>query len=449
MSYVFNSNYSGKVIVYPDQVPFDTDVLRTNTYRQVDVALLAQAILGKPATIGGSFVGLASGICTADSPADLAVDIGLCSIYQLVQMEPLTYGNIGPLTTPLIYKQFVNMIAIPNFGLGTITAPGGGLEQYYLVQGTPTTSQINSVNRPYYNASNPSSPNFNSADDTEIDEIVFSLVAGTPAATGTATIPTPTGSAIGMFVLYVAHGQTTIANGNISYYSGSFIPETLNQKISQATADARYVQISNEIAPNVTTLTAGSGTYTTPAGALYLKVRAVGPGGGGGGGGTSSTTGSDGSAATTFGTALISAGAGAGAVAAASGNAAGGTATGGTTLNVNGGTGQGPGLFPAATGGMGGDSELGGAGAGGGYSGGGAAAAAGSGSGGGGGGGSISNGSGGGGGSGGYCESIIATPAATYLYVVGVGGAQGGAGSGGFAGGPGADGVIVVEAYFQ
>src|ERR1700686_5422476 len=40
-----------------------------------------------------------------------------------------------------------------------------------------------------------------------------------------------------------------------------------------------------------TVLTSGSGTYSTPAGALWLEVEMAGAGGGGGGGGTASNTG--------------------------------------------------------------------------------------------------------------------------------------------------------------
>ena len=289
MSYTYgtgsNANYSGRPICYPDQVPFDTDLLRESQYRMVDVALLAQTILGLPSTFGGSYPALSSGICTQNASPDLTVEIGVCALYMIQEMEPIAYGNLGPLTTPLIYKQAINMIAFNSGTLGTITAPSGGNSQYYLIQGGFQTTQINSVNRPYYNPSNPASPNFNSADDTEIDNIVFSLVAGTPSMSP--AIPSPTGGAIGMFVILVTTGQTQILNADISGYPGSFISETLIEKISQATADARYVQIANATAPNVQVLTASSGTYTTPTGAVYLRVQGWGDGGGGGGAATS------------------------------------------------------------------------------------------------------------------------------------------------------------------
>lgn len=233
MSYSYNGNYSGRVLVYPDQVPFDTDILRSNQYRMVDVALLAQAILGLPLAAGGSFVGLSSGICTQNASPNMTVEIGVCALYSLQQMEPIAYGNLGPLSTPLIFKQFINMVAFNSSTLsgGTFVAPSAGNWQYYLIQGQPQTTQINSVNRPYYNASNPASPNFNAADDTEIDNIVFSVVAGTPSLKtgGLPALPAVSANNIGMFLVLVSDTTTSVTNALISGFPGSFVQYTLPQ----------------------------------------------------------------------------------------------------------------------------------------------------------------------------------------------------------------------------
>ena len=290
MSYTYgtgsNANYSGRPLVYPDQVPFDTDVLREAQYRMVDVANLAQTILGLPSTFGGSYPSLSSGICTQNGAGDLTVNIGVCSIYSLQQMEPIAYGNLGPLTTPLIFKQFINMIGFSSSTLGSITAPATvGYSQYYLIQGTPNTEQINSVNRPYYNSANPASPNFNSADDTEIDNITFALVAG--VASATPTIPTPTGSGIGMFVILVTHGQTAILNANISPYPGSFIstplPQiplaVLNNQFNYSADTGTVNSLIATVSPNVLSYATGMTVYVNAAntntGAATLNVNGI------------------------------------------------------------------------------------------------------------------------------------------------------------------------------
>ena len=228
MSYTFNNNLAGRILTYPNIVPYDTDFLRQELYRVVDIANLAQAVIGLPVEFGGTLNGYASGICTQDSPNDMTVMIGVCNLWFQSQLESLAFGNVEPLTTPLIYKQYTNMEPINSSTLGTITAPStSGQSQYYLIQGTPQTTQINMVSRPYYNASNPDAPSFVSANDTEVDQIEFALVAGTASATP--TIPAPSSGAVGMFVILVTHGQTTITNANISGYPGSFINYTLPQ----------------------------------------------------------------------------------------------------------------------------------------------------------------------------------------------------------------------------
>src|SRR5262249_5791248 len=58
---------------------------------------------------------------------------------------------------------------------------------------------------------------------------------------------------------------------------------------SAATPTFRALQ-----APTIQTFTSGSGTYTTPSGVLYLKLRMIGGGSGGAGSGTGSSGGAGG-----------------------------------------------------------------------------------------------------------------------------------------------------------
>lgn len=209
--------------------------------------------------------------------------------------------------------------------------------------------------------------------------------------------------------------------------------------------------------PIVTIYASGTGTYTTPAGALYVTVEMVGGGsggGGGGGGGTASTAGG----ATTFGGLTANGG-----IAA---NAASGTSfpaiasASGGDINIPGSLGGSGGTFASGSGGIAA------------YSGGGGASFYGGGApqgyfivggstvnppiatvpGAGGGGGSISVDTepmGWGGNSGAYLSKAFLAPSATYSYAVGAGGAGGTAGTDGGNGSAGATGLIKVIAYFQ
>lgn len=206
-------------------------------------------------------------------------------------------------------------------------------------------------------------------------------------------------------------------------------------------------------APTIQQFTSGSGTYTTPANVLYIRVKMVGGGGGGGGNGTGGT-GTD----TTFGSGFLTAG---GAAANVGGSAsitfgASGTATtggsGGGGSNIGASFGTFNGVLP---GGVGAASPFGGAGASGEYDGTatghpGVPAVANTGSG--GGGGSVGGSSGSipaGGGAGGYVDAIIGSPSPTYSYSIGTGGIAGTGGGGTAHGGAGGSGYIIVEEFYQ
>ena len=263
---------------------------------------------------------------------------------------------------------------------------------------------------------------------------------------------------------------TTLSNpmttsGDMIYGGSSGTPTRL-----AAGTSGQYLKTNGATAPSwqsfsaVTrqTFTSGSGTYTTPANVLYLKIRMVGGGGGGGGGGSSGNGSGGNGGTTTFNSINANGGTGGGAGPTGTssngslGGAGGTSGTGSATFRAPGSAGvSGSGGTAATyngTPGAGAGSLLGGGGAGADGSGGGGAGSAGSGHGGGGGGGSTGSGGRGGpggGGAGEYVELIISSPAATYSYSVGAGGTAGSAGTGGGAGGAGGSGVILVTEYYQ
>lgn len=241
--------------------------------------------------------------------------------------------------------------------------------------------------------------------------------------------------------------------------------------MTQATAGT-WASTATEIAlapfrkrtfPTIQKFTSGSGTYTTPAGVAYIRVRAVGGGGGGSGSSTSAANngnvGGDGGA-TYFGTSLISAngGSGGGATSGANGGTGGtaslGTGPIGTALSgANGSSvveGQGVLTTYAFKGTDGAASAFGGAGRGGlpGANAGGAGVTN-TGGGGGGAGAPAGGITGSGGGAGGFVDAIITSPNSSYAYTVGAAGAAGATGTGGAAGGAGGSGYIEVTEYYQ
>jgi len=214
-------------------------------------------------------------------------------------------------------------------------------------------------------------------------------------------------------------------------------------------------------APTIQKFTSGSGTYTTPRGVKYIKVKMAGGGGGGAGSGNGAASNGVVGGTTTFGTTLLSAVGGAAGPTNGPGGA-GGTASLGTGpigAAIKGGSGGG---YMALTGGAGnGIHHVGGHGGdtpyfsgGGSSASGGSAAQAGNANSGGGGAGGGTGGvadvdTGCGGGSGGFIDAIISTPLATYSYTVGAGGGGGALGTSGYSGAAGGSGIIIVEEYYS
>jgi hypothetical protein len=211
------------------------------------------------------------------------------------------------------------------------------------------------------------------------------------------------------------------------------------------------------VAPTVTKYTSGSGTYNTPAGVLYLRVRMVGGGGGGQGSGLATGGGNGGAGGNTTLASVLTAAGGSGGVLA---GGAGGAPTINSPAYGTGLTGGSGGLYASFAGsgsyrgGDGGVNPLGGeAKAGVQTNGLGQPGVPNTGAGGAGSASNLSgtnNGvSGGGGGAGAYIDAIIPTPLSSYSYSVGASGSAGSAGPSGAAGSLGGSGYIEITEFYQ
>ena len=246
--------------------------------------------------------------------------------------------------------------------------------------------------------------------------------------------------------------QGTISAGTTLYMSGTGATSGSTLTKSSGTGDAT-ITFSSKLA---------TATYTTPTGPspLYLKVRIVGGGGGGSNSGTAAGTTSGGNGTSSvFGANLIVCGGGQGGVWNSGYGGSGGTASLGTgpsglaIVGQNGG-GFSENLTSSATnlaGGYGGNAPFFNGGGSGQANGTGQAGVTNTGGGGAGGGtgGAASTLSGAGGGGGGFVEAYISSPASSYPYIIGSGGAASTGPTTGFVGGAGAAGYIQVEEIYQ
>lgn len=227
-------------MVYPGQLLLETDLLNVGKYAYLGVAKLAAAILGTGTLVNGLS-------CSPTTPNSMSVVIGAGEIYALEATDQFAFSSLGT-DSHNILKQ--GILADPvSFTFIAPTTPGESIN--YLIEAAFTEQDVNSVVLRYYNSANPSQafsgPSGTGAaqNTTRTDTISVQVKDGTPAATGSQTTPAPDSAYVAMWVVTVAYGQTTITSGNISQIAGApFITERLGDKISQTTADGRYVTAS-------------------------------------------------------------------------------------------------------------------------------------------------------------------------------------------------------------
>jgi hypothetical protein len=212
-------------LVYPGQIPLETDLLSTNKNAMLALGLLAQDLLGSST--------VASGLaCTQTVSPSLAVLVAPGRLYSMQNIDSTAYSSIAADTTHQIIKQGILLDAATLACPAPVTA---GFSVNYLIEAAYQDSDSVSVTLPYYNASNPtqaySGPGNSGASQATVRKGVISLQAkvGIAAATGTQMTPAVDSGYVGLWVVTVANGQATITNSNISLAPGApFLTNTLS-----------------------------------------------------------------------------------------------------------------------------------------------------------------------------------------------------------------------------
>jgi hypothetical protein len=208
-------------IVSQRAITLETDILNANRDTMVALGWAMQSVLGVSTCLSGL-------ACSPATPASLSVQIGEGAIYSLQSLEATAYSSMEADTAHNIVKQGLSLdpvlLACP-----APTVPG--VSVVYLVQAAYQDQDSGSVLN-----------SFGIAQPAQRKGVcVLSIKAGSPAATGTEAAPTVDTGFVGLYTVTVASGQVSVTAANIATVSGApFITETLTQKISQATADARY-----------------------------------------------------------------------------------------------------------------------------------------------------------------------------------------------------------------
>lgn len=198
-------------IVYPGQILPETSLLQMTKDAMIGMAKLSSAMLGTSTMANGFAV-------TPTGPASLQVLYGPGEIYSLTTVDALAFSTLPADTTHSILKQGILLDG------GTLNCPAPGTTGQsinYLVQVTYQDADSSPVLLPYYNSANPAMPysgqgnNGLTQNTVRKGVAVVSAKAGAAATTGTQTTPAPDAGYIGLYVVTVAFGQTTITGGNI------------------------------------------------------------------------------------------------------------------------------------------------------------------------------------------------------------------------------------------
>lgn len=218
-------------LIYPAQVPLETDLLNTNRNILSALGLLTQDVLGTTTLVAGL-------ACTPNSPAALNVVIAPGRIYALQSLDATAYSSLAADTTHQIVKQGILLDAITLACAAPVTA---GMSINYLIEATYQDADTTPVTLLYYNASNPaqaySGPNNSGAAQSTQRKgtVVLQAKAGIAATTGTQVTPTADAGYVGLFVVTVANGQATITSGNIAQVVGApFIGAALTARAAVA-----------------------------------------------------------------------------------------------------------------------------------------------------------------------------------------------------------------------
>lgn len=197
-------------IVYPGQIPLETDLLFDARAGVQGLGRLAAGLFLGENAIEGLTV-------TPTQPATLAISVSAGSVYSMGPTDVTSYGTLGTDSRAICHQGILG--APVSLAITPPNVPGQS--RVYLVQVSLQGRDTDATVLPYYNAANPdlafSGPDNSGTPQNTVraSQAVVSLKAGTPAATGSTTLPAPDAGWLALAYVIVASGATSITNSNI------------------------------------------------------------------------------------------------------------------------------------------------------------------------------------------------------------------------------------------
>ena len=226
--------------VYALAIPYETDFLSAQRFAQEGLGLLSLDILGP----GPVACGLG---CAPTSPASLAVVMSPGRLYQATFLDATAYGTItggnpaGGLPADVNVNHQVMKQGLLRDPV-TLSCPApttAGFSINYLIEVQFQEVDANPSVLQFFNTQNPSTPlsgpggNGLTLPTLRACTCTVQAKAGIAATTNSQVTPAADAGWVGLYVVTVAFGQTTILAGNISILPGApFLSANLLQIIS-------------------------------------------------------------------------------------------------------------------------------------------------------------------------------------------------------------------------
>ena len=256
-------------IVYPGAIPLDTDLLSSERDAMVAIGYLAQATLGTGVVADGLS-------CVPTSPASMSVAIGAGSITQFASVDTSAFGSLPAEPAQPLLRMGINLNPT-SFALTAPTTPGYATN--FLVEAALLEEDTEPVVLPYYNAANPGQPysgpaNTGSAQNTmRTQSVQLQVKGGAPNLAGSQLTPSVDAGWVGLYVITVDAGQTSITASSINTLATA---PFLTWKLPQLTPGTHNLA---QFTPTT------QGEWVAPAGISSVRLRIWGGGGAGGSGG--------------------------------------------------------------------------------------------------------------------------------------------------------------------
>jgi len=250
--------------------------------------------------ITGNTTGHVAGFAASPtSPTSLTINLAAGRVYQQSSVDSTAWGAL-PSDTAIIQQQ--GAAAAQQVTL-TTSALSAGQSQWALIQAQ--FSQVDAVANGdptggllfFYNSANPSQPfqgpgnNQQIQNTTRLGAVSIEVIYGSPATTGSEVPPQPMTGWIGLYLVDLTFGQTTISSGQIlvagpsvgtgvpSNYPGApFVAGLLNQHHLGIPGQAPQIDLTAEV-KNVLPLSHHPASDTTGGGLPVMKLNAGNPNG--------------------------------------------------------------------------------------------------------------------------------------------------------------------------